>query len=166
MEQIHDEKKNLKHLHSLTEFQQHWDKSRVSRKHPNKCFGCGEDSYHKCAVCKVLLHGLNSRHKNVEHCFIDYHNDGFFGLARGDCTLVDTQRRSWHPSTSITHVANLMGPAVEQPMLTRRAAAAAAAAAARNLPTGRTSEVARLPVPAADDPLPDNDEPEVVTEWV
>jgi hypothetical protein len=56
-----------------------------------------------------------------------------------------------------------MGPAVEQPMLTRRAAAAAAA---RNLPTGRTSEVARLPVPAADDPLPDNDEPEVVTEWV
>jgi hypothetical protein len=135
---------------------------------------CGEDNYHKCEVCKVPLHGLNSRSKNAKHCFIDYYNDGFFGLARGDCMLVNTLQCSWCQPTAASrrrnaaHVlANLMGSDVDDKitheppaMLTRRAAAAV-----HTFPTGRTSEVAQplsvLPAPAAAD-----DEPEVVTEWV
>ena len=124
MEQIEDAKK--KRLNSLTEFQRHWDKSRAHRKHPNKCFVCGEDSYHRCEVCNVPLHGLNSRSKNAEHCFIDYHNDRFFGLARGDCALVNTLQRNWCQPTAASrkqntvHVANLMGPAVDDKIRTSR----------------------------------------------
>ena len=157
MEQIEDANKNTKRLNSLTEFQRHWDKSRASRKHPNKCFVCGEDSYHKCEVCNVPLHGLNSRSKNAEHCFIDYHNDGFFGLARGDCALVNTLQRNWRQPTTATrkrnaaHVANLITPKPPA-MLTRRAAAAA-----------RTFPAQLLPVPA---PAAADDEPEVVIDWV
>jgi hypothetical protein len=115
----------------------------------------------------VLLHGLYSQSKNAEHCCIDYHKDGFFGLARGDCELVNSLQRSWHQPTAAVrrrnavHVTNLMGLAVEDEiahkpsMLTRRAAAAV-----RTFPTSRTSEVAQLPAPTADN------EPEVVTEWV
>ena len=31
----------------LTAFQEHWDASYKFRLHPNKCYVCGEDSYHK-----------------------------------------------------------------------------------------------------------------------
>jgi len=120
----------------------------------------------------VALHGLNSISKNAEHCFIDYHNDGFFGLARDDCALVNTLQCSWRQPTAAlrrrnaAHVANLMGLDVDDKitheppaMLTRHAAADVC-----TFPTGRTSEVAQLlPVQA---PAAADDELEVVTEWV
>jgi hypothetical protein len=146
---------NPNRLHDLTEFQQHWDLSRVSRKHANKCFVCGQDCYHKCVVCDVPLHGLNSRSANAVHCFIDYHNKDFFGLARGDCALLKTLQRDWQPPTPASrkrnalHIASILeaGGVSDAPVIPKELVRLTRNSAR----TQRTSEVAQMPPAEADE---------------
>ena len=89
----------------LTEFQDHWDASYKCRKHPNNCYICGEDSYHKCQVCGFSLH-MTPPKTTKRSCFIDYHNDVFFGLTRGDFKFVGALKSHWQPPPSASRLCN------------------------------------------------------------
>lgn len=45
-------------------------------------------------MCNVLLQVLNTQAEESQLCYIDFHNDAFFGLARGDCALVNTLQKN------------------------------------------------------------------------
>ena len=72
------------------------------------CAWCGEKAYTMCGVCKdekgncIALH-FNAKRgpaKNLR-CFIDYHNDSKFGLAKNDATRLLGQTKShWTMPTS------------------------------------------------------------------
>ena len=53
-------------------------------------------------------------------CFIDYHNDVFFGLVRGDFKFVGALKADWQPPTAAsrlcnaTEVTGFMNPVVIQ----------------------------------------------------
>ena len=83
----------------LTAFQEHWGAFYKCRKHPNKCYVCGEDSYHKCQVYEVSVH-MTPLKTIKRSCFIDYHNDVFFGLARGDFNFFGALKADWKPPTA------------------------------------------------------------------
>ena len=99
---VHPEQRLLR---DLTVFQEHWDAFYKCRKHPNKCYVCGKYSYHKCQVCGVLLH-MTPLKTTKRSCFIDYHNDVFFGLARGDFKFVGALKAYWQLPTAASQLCN------------------------------------------------------------
>ena len=86
-------------LGDLTAFQEHWDASYKCRKHPNKCYVCDKDSYHKCQVCGVSLHMTPLMTTKISR-FIDYQNGVLFGLARGNFKFVGALKADWQPPTT------------------------------------------------------------------
>ena len=80
----------------LTAFNHHLQE-RVNLKHDKVCAYCGEKAYTLCKICpdQPALHFFPSRGPNAgKNCFLDYHNDLCFGLARVDFTEVYGKRKS------------------------------------------------------------------------
>ena len=72
----------------LTDFERHVE-SRAQYKNPRPCEACGADSYTICGLCNVPLHFFPRRGcQTKKTCFIKYHSDTLFGLARSDSTLL------------------------------------------------------------------------------
>jgi hypothetical protein len=102
---------NLDHLH------RHISSMETSIKHACLCAVCGEPAHSKCQICGMYLHYLPNRgsYKGAT-CYIDYHNDMFFGLAKSDCKLVNKCKGDWRMPSSAkkrrngTHIGSLEGP--------------------------------------------------------
>jgi hypothetical protein len=96
----------------------HHIKERTQMKHDQVCTYCGEPAYTRCMVCpeKPALHFFPSKGPNKgKSCFLDYHNDCCFGLARRDFPVLLGKRKSeWAPPTenkkkaNAKHVRNLV----------------------------------------------------------
>jgi hypothetical protein len=65
-------------------------------KRPHVCHVCGEPAYSKCGLCDVTLHYFSKRgaHAGAE-CFLQYHSDAFFGLAKSDAIMVKKRKQDW-----------------------------------------------------------------------
>ena len=72
----------------LTDFEQHVE-SRAQQNNPKPCEACGADYYTTCVLCNAPLHFFPQRGCHTKNtCFLKYHSDAFFGLARSDSTLI------------------------------------------------------------------------------
>jgi hypothetical protein len=72
-------------------------KGRQSLKHEKMCAFCGEPAYTICTICpeQPALHFYPAKGPNLDKsCFLDYHNDCCFGLAKRDCTVLLGKRKS------------------------------------------------------------------------
>jgi len=80
----------------LSRLDKHLKSVETSLKHPKTCRVCGGDAYSICGLCGVPLHFMPSKGKNANKtCFIDYHDDCFFGLAREDNKVSNTKKSDW-----------------------------------------------------------------------
>jgi hypothetical protein len=80
----------------LTHIQQHINSAVTALKRPKVCAVCGEPAYSKCGLCDVTLHHFSKRGANAgAECYLLYHSDAFFGLAKQDATLVKKRKQDW-----------------------------------------------------------------------
>jgi hypothetical protein len=88
----------------------HHIKSREQMKHEQVCSFCGEPAYTRCMICpeKPALHFFPAKGPNKEKsCFIDYHDDCCFGLARRDFpVLLGKTKKEWSPPSERQKKAN------------------------------------------------------------
>jgi hypothetical protein len=76
-------------------------KERLNKEHV--CKFCGDPCYTRCTICpkKPFLHNFPSKGQcQGRSCFMDYHNDLCFGLAREDCHMVGVRPSDWSPPTT------------------------------------------------------------------
>ena len=79
----------------LTDFERHVE-SRAQSKNPRPCEACGADSYTICGLFNVPLLFLPQRgFQTKKTCFLKYHPDTVFGLARSDSTLLGRTKNEW-----------------------------------------------------------------------
>jgi hypothetical protein len=65
-------------------------------KHPKVCHVCGKPAYSKCGLCNITLHYFSKRGANAgAKCYVLYHSDAFFGLAKQDATIVIKRKQDW-----------------------------------------------------------------------
>ena len=80
----------------LSRLKKHIKSAKHSIKHPKKCKVCGGDAYSMCGICGVFLHYSPMKGKYAgKNCFHDYHDDGFFGLARDDDGISNVKKSEW-----------------------------------------------------------------------
>jgi hypothetical protein len=88
----------------------HHIQEREQMKHDQVCSFCGEPAYTRCTVCpeKPAPHFFPAKGFNKEKsCFIDYHNDCCFGLARREFPLLlGRSKREWRPPSDRQKMAN------------------------------------------------------------
>ena len=73
---------------------------KTGQQNAHICVVCGENCYTICTLCGVWLHPPNNKKgKNKDAtCFLDWHNDKFFGLARDDwINLLKKRKGDWEP---------------------------------------------------------------------
>ena len=64
-------------------------------KNPNSCEVCGIDIYTTCGLCKAPVHYFPHKcGKNGKNCFLNFHSDNFFGLARTYVDLIGKKKGS------------------------------------------------------------------------
>jgi hypothetical protein len=83
----------------LSLLKKHIEAVATGRKHPKICVVCGEQAYSVCTLCNnKAMHYFPQKGVNAgTSCFIDYHNDSFFGLAYDDIKLVNKRKSEWTP---------------------------------------------------------------------
>ena len=60
------------------------------------CVFCGEMAYTKCGICNAALHNNPSSGKcKGRMCFLDYHSDVCFGLAKNDSHMIRKRKTDW-----------------------------------------------------------------------
>jgi hypothetical protein len=86
----------------LSRLNRHIESVTTGKKHPKTCKACGELCYSECSLCKVALHFVSKRgSSNGKKCFFQWHDDAFFGLCKGDCSLVNKRKAEWeNPSAT------------------------------------------------------------------
>jgi hypothetical protein len=84
----------------LSLLKKHIDGVSTGRKHPKICVVCGEQAYSVCTLCNnKAMHYFPQKGVNAgRSCFIDYHNDSFFGLAYDDIKLLNKRKSEWAPA--------------------------------------------------------------------
>ena len=84
----------------MSMIQYHLKSMETGRKHPKKCVVCGEDAHSVCTICGKALHLLPQRGPNQgKTCFIEYHSESFFGLAKDDVDVMKIKKKDWeYPS--------------------------------------------------------------------
>jgi len=83
---------------NLAQFERHVESVETGKKHPLSCRVCGEQCYSICGLCNKPLHFFPNRGKNLgKNCFLEYHNDSFFGLAVEDCKVMNKRKSDWVP---------------------------------------------------------------------
>jgi hypothetical protein len=86
---------------NLSHFERHVQSVETGKKHPLSCRVCGDHCYSMCKLCDKPLHFFPSRGKNQgKNCFLEYHNDNFFGLAVDDCKVMKKRKSDWAPPTA------------------------------------------------------------------
>eukprot|EP00957_Ditylum_brightwellii_P062586 4749331-Ditylum_brightwellii.AAC.1 len=72
--------------------------SKLNAKNPKPCEVWGLECYTKCNVCNAAVHYLPQKgsQKN-QTCFVNFHGDYFFGLARNDATMVGMKNNHGRP---------------------------------------------------------------------
>ena len=83
----------------LSRLKKHIKSVENRRKHGNKCVVCAEMAYSVCKLCgnKDMHFFLQKWKCSGKDCFMDYHNEVFFGLALDDTTLINKQKSEWTP---------------------------------------------------------------------
>jgi hypothetical protein len=85
---------------NLSHFERHVQSVVTGKKHPLSCRVCGDHCYSVCTMCDKPLHFFPNRGKNVgKNCFLEYHNDSFFGLAVDDCKVMKKRKQDWTAPT-------------------------------------------------------------------
>ena len=86
----------------LDRLHQHLKSCKTGKKHPKLCVVCGEKAYSVCEICGEYMHLMPARGENAgKLCFIDYHNDCFFGLAKKDVEYTGQAKKNWsYPSNN------------------------------------------------------------------
>jgi hypothetical protein len=114
----------------LTHLQDHVNSAVTAIKRPHMCHVCGEPAYSKCGLCDVTLHYFSKRgaHAGAE-CFLLYHSDTFFGLAKSDAIKVNKRKQDW---ISPTNAAKRGNAAYIRRLVVRKSADEAAANNNRN----------------------------------
>ncbi len=114
----------------LTHLQDHVNSAVTAIKRPHMCHVCGEPAYSKCGLCDVTLHYFSKRgaHAGAE-CFLLYHSDTFFGLAKSDAIKVNKRKQDW---ISPTNAAKRGNAAYIRRLVVRKSADEAAADNNRN----------------------------------
>ncbi len=80
----------------LTHLQDHINAAVTAMKRPKVCHVCGKPAYSKCGLCDVNLHYFSKRGANAgAECFLLYHSDAFFGLAKQDAIMVHKRKQDW-----------------------------------------------------------------------
>ena len=75
--------------------------SKQNWKNAKPCEVCGLDTYTTCGLCKAPVHYFPQKgSQKGQSCFIDYHNDNFFGLARKDVALIGKKKKDWKAPTA------------------------------------------------------------------
>jgi hypothetical protein len=84
----------------LSLLKKHIEGVSTGRKHPKRCVVCGEQAYSVCTLCNnKAMHFFPKKGVNAgTSCFIDYHNDSFFGLAYEDVKLLNKRKGEWSPA--------------------------------------------------------------------
>jgi hypothetical protein len=76
--------------------QEHINSAVTALKRPKVCHLYGEPAYSKCGLCDVTVHYFSKRGANAgAECYLLYHSDAFFGLAKQDATLVNKRKQDW-----------------------------------------------------------------------
>jgi hypothetical protein len=72
----------------------------MRRKHPKRCVVCGKQAFLVCTLCNnKAMHWFPQKGQNGgSSCFINYHNNSFFGLTYDDIKLVNKQKSKWSPA--------------------------------------------------------------------
>ena len=83
----------------LSRLKKHIDSVETGRKNGKTCVVCGEISYSFCKLCgnKAMQTFHQKRKCSGKDCFVDYHNEVFFGLALDDAKLVNKRKSDWIP---------------------------------------------------------------------
>jgi hypothetical protein len=80
----------------LSHLQDHINSAVTGIKRPKICHVCGAEAYSKCGLCNVALHYFPKRGASTgAECFMQYHSDAFFGLAKQDATIVQKRKQDW-----------------------------------------------------------------------
>ena len=90
--------------------------ARLSHKRNRVCVVCGENCSEICTKCGKSVHGLGKKRKGPGSCFLDLHDDNFFGLAKCDMdeSTRNHRKKDWtYPSdqtrqTNARHIKNLL----------------------------------------------------------
>ena len=81
----------------------HYIEHSQTYSHAKVCVVCGKLAYTECKLCKVFLHLPFLKVDAIGHganCFIDWHSDPFFGLAKEDYKHhKNLLRKDWKPAT-------------------------------------------------------------------
>ena len=95
-DQLNDNKRGNKSRFcgNLTKYSLHLkSEQRVSNM---VCVFCDEMSYTKCGICDAALHNNPSTGKcKGRNCYLDYHSDVCFGLAKNDSHMIRKRKSDW-----------------------------------------------------------------------
>lgn len=88
-------------------------------------FFCGLLAYTKCGICDVALDNNPSTGKcKGYNCFLEYHSDVCFGLAKNDSHLVQKRKSDWLMPTETekkanrNHILEIQGLKKKAPVMT------------------------------------------------
>ena len=83
----------------LSRLKKHLDSVETGRKYGKKCVVCGEIAYSFCKLCgNTSMHFFTQEGKCTgKDCFMDYHNEVFFGLDLDDAKLANKRKSNWNP---------------------------------------------------------------------
>ena len=125
LESLKEQKKGTKTrlCGDLTKFKAHL-KSEV-RISNQICVFCGKLACTKCAICDAALHNNPSSGKCKGHnCFLDYHSDACYGLAKNDSHLIRKRKADWIQPSELerkdnrNHILEMQGLKKKAPVVT------------------------------------------------
>ena len=68
--------------------------SVIKQSNPHKCQVCDQKCYWKCMECGHFMHIMPDQKRN-RSCFLRAHNPLYFGLCKGDATLLGIPKKEW-----------------------------------------------------------------------
>lgn len=76
--------------------------ARENRKSSRCCEVCGEKTYYVCSLCDAGLHYFSQKGPGAGNlCYLEFHSEGFYGLAKRDVVLYDNaQKQNWVPASN------------------------------------------------------------------
>ena len=91
----------------LSCFRHHLESVQTGRKHPKICVVCGENTYSVCHVCDKSMHFFPTKGSCAgRNCFLDFHDDNFFGLAYEDRKILKKSKKDWSMPTQAKRKSN------------------------------------------------------------
>jgi hypothetical protein len=80
----------------LSDFTRHAESVIHGMKNPRNCKWCGIACHQMCGLCKKALHYMPNKGNSAgKICFVKYHNEMCFGLAKDDFRIVSKRKADW-----------------------------------------------------------------------